>query len=266
MPVSEVNGVEMHWERAGSGMRLLFCNGSGSTLADAQPLLDVLAGRFDLLAWDYRGFGRSGAVTRSYRMADVAADVLGLLELVGWSSCRVLGVSFGGMVAQEFTVTHPDRVQRLALVCTSAGGEGGSSYPLHKLLELPLEERAAAGLKITDSRWDEHWLDAHPGDRALADRLAARQDRPGSAGAAVRGAQLLARADHDVWDRLSAVTCPTLVAYGRYDAIAPAQNSAAIASRIFEADLRGYEGGHLFPAQDPAAMPELVTFLQAGPD
>jgi 3-oxoadipate enol-lactonase len=260
MPVSQVNGVELYWERAGSGARLLFCNGSGSTLADERPLLDVLAGRFDLLAWDYRGVGRSGPVAGPYRMADVAADGVGLLELVGWSTCRVVGVSFGGMVALELAVTDPDRLERLALVCTSAGGEGGSSYPLHKLLELSLEERAAVGLKITDSRWDDRWLAAHPGDRALAERLAGRQDPAGAGGLR---AQLLARADHDVWERLDAVTCPTLVAYGRYDGIAPTQNSAAIASRIPGADLRGYEGGHLFLAQDPGAMPELVTFLRS---
>lgn len=72
-----------------------------------------------------------------------------------------------------------------------------------------------------------------------------------------------ARADHDVWERLHAITCPTLVAYWRYDGIAPAQNSAAIASRIPGADLRGYEGGHMVLFQAAAAMPELVTFLQA---
>ncbi|MFZ0043662.1 MAG: alpha/beta hydrolase [Solirubrobacteraceae bacterium] len=260
MPVSDVNGVELYWERAGSGPRLLFCNGSGSTMADAQPLVDLLAGSFDLLAWDYRGVGRSGPVTGPYRMADVAADAVGLLEVVGWSTCRVLGVSFGGMVAQELAVSDPDRLERLALVCTSAGGKGGSSYPLHELLEVSAEQRAATGLKITDSRWDERWLAAHPGDRALAQRLAARQDPAGSTGLR---AQLLARADHDVWDRLDAITCPTLIAYGRYDGIAPAQNSAAIASRIPAPDLRGYEGGHLFIAQDPTAMPELVTFLQS---
>jgi 3-oxoadipate enol-lactonase len=258
MPVSEVNGVELYWERAGSGARLLFCNGSGSTMADAQPLLHALAARFDLLAWDYRGVGRSGPVAGSYRMADLAADAVGLLDLVGWSTCRVAGLSFGGMVAQELAVTHPARLERLALVCTSAGGQGGSSYPLHRLLELSPEERAAIGVKITDSRWDDRWLAGHPGDRALAELLAARQDL--ARGAGVR-AQLLARAEHDVWERLDAVTCPTLVAYGRYDAIAPGQNSTAIASRIAGADLRGYEGGHLFLAQDPAAMPELVAFL-----
>jgi 3-oxoadipate enol-lactonase len=260
MPVDEVNGIELCWERAGSGPRLLFCNGSGSTLADALPLLEVLGSRFDLLAWDYRGVGRSGPAGAPYRMADLAADVEGLLDLVGWGVCSLAGLSFGGMVAQEFAVTHPDRVERLALMCTSAGGEGGSSYPLHELLGLSPEERAAIGLRITDSRWNEHWLADHPGDRVLVHRLASRQDPAGSAGLQ---AQLVARAGHDVWERLGAITCPTLVAFGRYDGIAPSKNSEAIASRIPGADLRGYEGGHLFLAQDPAALPELVRFLRA---
>ena len=58
-------------------------------------------------------------------MADLAGDVEGLLELVGWDGCRVVGISFGGMVAQEFAVTNPERVERLALLCTSSGGEEG---------------------------------------------------------------------------------------------------------------------------------------------
>ncbi len=258
MTVTEVNGVELWWQRSGSGPRLLFCNGSGSTIADAEPLLDVLAGRFDLLAWDYRGVGRSAPVAGPYRMADLAGDAEGLLELAGWSACSVAGVSFGGMVAQELAVTHPDRVERLALACTSAGGQGGSSYPLHELAELPAGERAAIGLRITDSRWNERWLADHPGDRVLVQRLASRPDPAGAPGLQ---AQLAARAGHDVWDRLDAITCPTLVAFGRYDGIAPAKNSEAIASRISGAELRGYEGGHLFLAQDPAALPELMTFL-----
>src|SRR5215472_14787433 len=81
--------------------------------------------RSPLLVWDYRGFGRSAPVTHPYTMADVAADAAGLLAATGWESCRVAGVSFGGMVAQEFAVTHPQRVERLALACTSAGGGGG---------------------------------------------------------------------------------------------------------------------------------------------
>jgi 3-oxoadipate enol-lactonase len=260
MPVSDVNGVELYWERAGSGARLLFCNGSGATLDRARPLIDLLAAEFDLLAWDYRGLGRSGPLTSTYGMADIAADAIGLLDLAGWDTGRVLGPSFGGMVAQELTVTNHERVERLALACTSAGGAGGSSYPLETLQELPGEERVATGLKVADDRWDDHWFDAHPEDRGLAERLIAAPDEHDEAG---RRAQLEARASHDVWERLDAISCPTLVAYGRHDGIAPEANSKAIASRIRGAELRGYEGGHLFLFQDAAAFPELVTFLQA---
>src|SRR5215472_2419413 len=264
MPVDHVNGAELYWERRGSGPRLLFCNGSGTTMQTVRPLLDVVAAKFDLLAWDYRGLGRSVPLTGRYTMADLAADAVGLLEIAGWDSCRVLGVSFGGMVAQEFAVTNPERVERLALACTSAGGDGGSSYPLQELQQLPPGERGAAQLKLADSRWDERWFAAHPADRAMAEGLtAAGQNQRDPAAAAAQAAQLEARAGHDVWDRLNAITCPTLVGYGNYDEIAPPQNSAAIASRIRGAELNGFDGGHLFLIQDPAALPEFEAFLQA---
>ncbi|MGP0027110.1 MAG: alpha/beta fold hydrolase [Streptosporangiaceae bacterium] len=267
MPVDHVNGVELYWEQRGIGPRLLFCNGSGLTLQDVRALLDPLTASFDLLAWDYRGFGRSAPVTRPYTMADVAADAAGLLEIAGWESCRVIGVSFGGMVAQEFAVSNPSRVERLALACTSAGGEGASSYPLQKLqklLELPREQRVAAELKLADSRWDQRWLEAHPADRAIAQRLAAAgQGQQDPAAVAGRAAQLQAREGHDVWDRLGVITCPALVGYGNYDGIAPVHNSTNIASHIRGAELHGYEGGHVFLFQDPAALPAFIAFLQA---
>src|SRR5262252_10843915 len=81
MPSGHVNGFVLYWEQRGSGPRLLFCNGSGLTLQDVGPLLDPLTASFDLLAWDYRGLGRSAPVTHPYTMADVAADASGLLEI-----------------------------------------------------------------------------------------------------------------------------------------------------------------------------------------
>ena len=93
---------------------------------------------------------------------------------------------------------------------------------------------------------------------ALAERLNAPPDAEDADG---RAFQLRARSGHDVWDRLEAITCPTFVGYGRHDGIAPEANSTAIASRIPGAELRGYDGGHLFVFQDPAAFPDLVAFL-----
>ena len=85
MPVTQVNGAELYWEQRGSGPRLLFCNGSGLTLADIRPLLDPLTASFDLLAWDYRGFGGSAPVARPYTMADVAADAAACCRSPGGS-------------------------------------------------------------------------------------------------------------------------------------------------------------------------------------
>ena len=131
MPVDTVNGAELGWERWGSGPPVLFCNGSGRALAEARPMLEYLAGEFELLAWDYRGFGPAVSRTGEYMMADLAGDVEGLLDLVGWDACGVVGISFGGLVAQEFAVDlNPERIERLALLCTSSGGACRAGPPI----------------------------------------------------------------------------------------------------------------------------------------
>ncbi len=262
MPTIEVNGIELYYERDGSGRRLLFCNGSGTTLATTGFLVDPFRRRFDVVAHDQRGMGRTAVPPGPYTMADYAADAGGLLDAVGWDRCRVVGVSFGGMVAQELAVTWPERVERLALLCTSPGGAGGASYPLHELADLPDDERAEVSMRILDSRFTPEWLADHDLDRAIAQGMAARGSAPRSA-AQRRGeaAQLEARSHHDVTDRLHRITCPTLVACGRFDGIAPEANGRAIADRVPDATVRVFEGGHAFFGQDPGALPEVLDFL-----
>ncbi|HEU4842457.1 MAG TPA: alpha/beta hydrolase [Ilumatobacteraceae bacterium] len=265
MPTARLNGIDVHYERGGDGPRLLFCNGSGATLESSAPVIARFREHFDVVAHDQRGLGRTTIPDGPYTMADYAADAAALLDHVGWDRCAVVGISFGGMVAQELAVTWPERLTRLALVCTSPGGPGRASYPLHELAELPPAEAAAVGLALLDTRFSAEWLASHPQDRALVEGRAARGAGPKPA-AVRRGelAQLQARRHHDVWERLPRVSCPTLVAGGRYDGIAPPANSEAIASRIAGAELRLYEGGHLFFLQDRAAFPDIVEFLAAG--
>lgn len=264
MPSAQLNGIEIYYERRGSGPPLLFLNGSGSTLATMGVVLEPFAEHCDLLAHDQRGLGRTWVPPGPYTMADYAADAAALLDHVGWERCRVVGISFGGMVALELAVTWPERVERLALLCTSAGGAGGASYPLHELADLADDERAARAPLLLDTRFAPEWLAAHPADRGLAELMADRSSAPRSAEQRRGEAeQLEARRHHDVFDRLGRVPCPTLVACGRHDGIAPPANSEAIAAGIPAAELRVYDGGHAFFVQDPRAFPEIVGWLRS---
>jgi len=127
---------------------------------------------------------------------------------------------------------------------------------------LPAAEREQVGVAILDTRFDAAWLAEHPDDAALVELMAQRRRRDAGAGPTVgETLQLEARCHHDVADRLARVTCPTLVAAGRYDGIAPPANAEAIAARIAGAELALYDGGHAFFVQDRAALPDVCRFL-----
>jgi pimeloyl-ACP methyl ester carboxylesterase len=261
VPQIEAGDVSIYYERRGAGAPLLFLNGSGATLERSGILVGLFTDRFDVVAHDQRGLGRTSVPPGPYSMAAYAADAVAVLDEVGWPRARVVGVSFGGMVAQELAVTFPQRIERLALVCTSPGGTS-PSYPLHELAALTESDRAALRIGLLDTRFTAEWLATHPADQQLVEFMADASREP-SIGEQARGMreQLLARSRHDVTDRLGAITCPTLVASGRYDGIAPVANGEAIASRVPNAELRVYEGGHAFFAQDRAALPEILDFL-----
>jgi 3-oxoadipate enol-lactonase len=260
--------IHLHHERAGSGPPVLFIGGTGGDLRAKPNVLDgPLVQRFEVLAYDQRGQGRSDKPDEPCTMADYAEDAAGLLEHVGWQRAHVVGVSFGGMVAQELAIRRPDLVDRLVLACTSSGGEGSASYPLHELEALPPDERFAAHLAVADVRRDEAWQAANAGEVAALRSYADQQAAIGADDPALpvgRRRQLEARRGHDTYDRLARITSPTLVCAGRHDGIAPVSNSEALVERIPGARLEVFEGGHLFLLQDRAAWPAIVGFLGGG--
>lgn len=264
MPTATLNGLNFHFERAGDGPPLLFISGTGGDLR-VQPnvFASPLARAFDLLAYDQRGLGRTDKPDVPYSMADYADDAAALLDHVGWDQALVVGVSFGGMVAQELVLRHPTRVKRLVLACTSPGGEGGASFAFHQIEHLKGEDRAKFMIPISDTRRDAAWAAAHPQDYAAFVAMAAAApyaDEPGHAAGAHR--QLEARAAHDTWDRLPQIACPVLIAAGRYDGIALPATQEKLAARIPGAELKWFEGGHMFMIQDRAAYPAIIEFLK----
>jgi len=155
------------------------------------------------------------------------------------------------MVAQELALLGGDRIERLVLACTSAGGPGGSSYPLIDLYELAEDERRQRHIELMDTRC--------AGDAELSKVF--RASFPGTAISPGLRLQLEARGHHDTWDRLRFLQVPTMVAAGRYDGIAPLANSEALARHIPNAHLQVFEGGHPFMVQDARAVPTIARFL-----
>ena len=260
-----VRDLRMYYEVRGKGPRLLVISGTGGDLRRSPSIFEMpIAQHFEILAYDQRGLGQTLRPDIPYTMVDYADDASALLEAVGWHRCLVMGISFGGMVAQEFALRYPHRVERLVLASTSSGGAGGASYPLHEFADLTVEEYARKIVYLSDTRRDAAWQATHAAqfqlllDQTLAGLLVGA-DEPGRQMGARR--QLEARALHDTYDRLSNLWMPVYICGGRYDGIATPANLEAMEKQIPGARLELFEGGHLFFIQDPLAFERIVAFL-----
>lgn len=263
MPKAGINGIDIYYELKGEGPQLLYISGTGGDLRVKPTIFDYpLSKHFTILTYDQRGMGQTSKPDTPYTMRDYAEDAHELTRHVGWKNCFVIGVSFGGMVAQELAIRHPETVTRLVLACTSSGGRGGASYPLHQLPSDP-EQRAWKRLQILDTRQNEEWKKTHPEQyqAALRQRMTPSpyEKEPGFATGSRR--QLEARAGHDTYDRLPRLNMPTYICGGKYDGISPPKNLEAMHGQIPGSRLEYFEGGHLFLGQDPSAFRRIIAFL-----
>lgn len=265
MPFADLGGYSLYYERQGMGAPLLLIGGTGGDLRRPETRFGgPLPHHFDLLSYDQRGLGQSWKGDGPFTMADYADDAARLMEAMGWADALVVGISFGGMVAQELVLRHPGKVRRLILCCTASGGAGGSSFAYHDLPAMPADQMAALKVRISDMRRDEDWIRDNPGAWHMLLAMAQAdpyREEPGHADGTAR--QLAARAHHDTWDRLPAIACPVIVMGGRHDGIAKSEVVKALADRIPGASLGFFEGGHLFMLEDRSAWPAMVEFLSA---
>ena len=268
MPFASVRGLEMFYELRGSGPRVLGLSGTGGDLRRSPTVYEMLLpNAFEILAFDQRGLGQTSRPDIPYSLADYADDAASLLDALGWDTCSVLGFSFGGMVAQEFALRHPDRVERMVLAATTSGGQGGRSYPMHELSDLPLHDRVRQTLMLGDTRRDAAWQSANEVFfesmcHQVLQGLDIGADEPGRQVGEQR--QLEARSRHDTYDRLATLTLPTLVCGGVYDGVAKTGAVTAMQQQISGSQLQMFEGGHLFFKQDQHAIQCMSDFLLNG--
>lgn len=259
MPKVELTGTELNYERSGSGEPLLLIQGmSANHLAWGRPFPSLLERDFEVIAFDNRGMGLSSPVTEGFSIAEMAADTAGLLDALEIESAHVLGISMGGMIAQELALAHPGRLRSLTLGCTYCGGEGSQLMDPSDFRGLVEAMGSGDARKIFRAMYD---LNLSPGFRAdeshfeaftaMAAALAAPRE--------TIGLQMQAILAHDTSARLPGISTPTMVIHGSVDRVLGYPNGPLIAGLIPGAQLETYEDvGHMFWWEQPERTAELV--------
>jgi 3-oxoadipate enol-lactonase len=266
MPVVSAGEIELSYERSGSGPPLLMIMGmSGTALTWGEPFLDLLRQDFETIVYDHRGIGSSSRLDGPITVAQLtenAADLLGALEI---DSAHVLGISMGGMIAQELALGHPERIRTLTLGCTYCGGEGSALAGEDVIRKLAEGMSSGDRERAIRASWEANVsLDFAANGEAYARFLEIALRR--AVAVEVIMAQMRAIAAHDTHERLHELEMPTLVIHGTEDQLLPVQNGRLIASLIEGSHLEIFDGaGHLFFLEQPERSAELVRLHAAVP-
>ena len=242
-------------------MPLLLCNGLGASLEVLQPFVDELDHRRPVIRFDMPGVGGSRTPVLPYHLMTSAPLLAGLLDQLGYRRADVLGISWGGALAQQFALSRPDRVRRLILVAT---GPGALMVPAHPRVLL----RMLTPRRHRDPGYVARIAAELYGGSARNDPLVARDllhatTRLGPA----RGYfyQLLATAGWTSLPRLHGLRTPTLILAGDDDPIIPLANARIMHRLIPGSELHIYHGGHLeLAASADRIAPVVEAFLDAG--
>ena len=268
MPTVRAGDINLYYESYGGGEPLLMIMGlGGSALAWDPALVDDLARSFRTVIFDNRGTGRSDQPDEEYSIDGFAADAAALLDAIGIERAHIFGVSMGGMIAQEFALHYPARVQTLTLGCTTAGGRNVVPAPPEAMAILMAPRNGLSDADLIRRAWPINYTPAYlQSHRAELEQGIVRVlTHPTPAHAYKR--QLAATFKFNTYDRLPEITAPTLVITGADDALLPARNSEIIAERIRGAELKLIpNASHIFFNQERAAfVAALVPFLKAHP-
>jgi 3-oxoadipate enol-lactonase len=238
--------------------------GLGFDRSGWDPVTRGLRRSFRLLLVDNRGTGRSQVPTGSFTVADLARDVVRVMDAARVRRAHVLGTSLGGMVAQELAIEHPQRVDRLVLACTTPGWPYAYGMPAQSVQlmaetrRLPREE---ALHRHVENALSAQTVQTRPKlvTRLIAHQRKRRTDPAAWTAMAAAGARYAGRM-RQMW-----IQAPTLVLHGSADTVVDPRNSALLAARIPDSRLVILPDlGHLFFWEDPDRFVELVTSFLRG--
>ncbi|MCW2674555.1 MAG: Lipase/esterase [Frankiales bacterium] len=241
------DGAEIAWYDEGSGPAVLMVMGLAYPAAAWHRQVPVLARTHRVITVDNRGAGATGLVPGSpYTVETMTDDLRAVLDAAGEVAAHVVGISMGGLMAQELALSHPERCLSLTLISTHPGTANGV-WPqevvdfLQARLGMPAEERAEFSIPF-------NYAPATP--RTLMDEdLAVREaGTAGPEGYAAQGGTAL----WSGWERLPSMTVRTLVLHGAQDRLVVPANGERIASAIPDAKLILVEGANHLVTTDQA--------------
>lgn len=251
MPQFTLGNVDIHYEVYGNGETLVLIPGFAAGAWIWFKHVASLASKFKVVTFDPRGIGQSSFESEPLTMRLLADDTAALLHGLGIEEAHILGVSFGGFVAQEFALAYPESTRTLSLCCTSYGGPKHVSPSIETLTAVlstdgfNTEERVRRNLLPAFS---PDFVCHHPEE--IEEVIKLRMANP-VVEEAYRS-QLKAGIGFDAESRVNGIKAPTLVLSGDADRIVPVQNSRNLAQQIPGARLRLIEGGsHLFFIEQP---------------
>ena len=257
------DGTRIYYEIRGQGAPLALIFGyAGSSRGWGEPFLKLLEARFKTILIDNRGTGQSDKPEKPFSMAEMAADAASVLDHANIDRAHVMGISMGGMIAQEFALNHPARLRGLVLGCTVCGfahSVSGDPETLAALQVNPNEPLAAQVERLLAACCAKPFLASARGQAVLKERVAEVMNYPITP---LYTYQLHwgAVGGFDTFDRLPQIKAPTLVITGTSDLLVPDANSDIIRERIPGARIHKLPGaGHVFFWEAPEDTAMAVT-------
>ncbi len=256
MPMVQANGIDVYYETAGSPSAppVLLIQGLTGYTKGWFAQIPELARDFYVISFDNRGAGKSTPSAPGYVMRDFADDSAALLDALEIARAYVFGISMGGMIGLNLALHYPEKIEKLALGCTTAGGPALTAMD-EKVLSAMIAPSTGDGRQdFYRDLWFLIGPEAQKECPQIIEQLADAAAENPQTEIGFMG-QLQASATHNVVDALPDLQMPVLVLHGDVDAMFPISNAHHLADNIPNAELEIYpNAGHLFYAEQAEAV------------